>query len=163
MLTAFADEQAMFQVSRLKAPQAYKNDVNLLSQQLDEKVSTLYFPALGAALNVEPLVEEISACPRRRALEPIRAERSSNGSCGAVTHSSPHAATHHACKWTGRSVCVTQRYVRLTRGPCSPDGVQCSYSNCAGPSMTGRSPWSQRNRRGHIPRCATNLELHRMA
>ena len=38
--------------------------------------------------------------------------------------------------------CVTQQYVRLTRGPCSPDTVRCAYSNCARPSMTRRSPWS---------------------
>ena len=40
------------------------------------KVSTLHFPGL----DVEPLVQEISTCPSRRALEPIRAGRSFNGS-----------------------------------------------------------------------------------
>ena len=50
--------------------EAYNNEVHLLSHQLDEKVSTLHFPALGAAPNVEPLVEDISACPSRRALQP---------------------------------------------------------------------------------------------
>ena len=37
-------------------------------------------PVSFLALNVEPLVMEIAACPSRRALELIRAERSSNGS-----------------------------------------------------------------------------------
>ena len=39
--------------------------------------------------------------------------------------------------------CATQRKVRLTRRPCSPGTVRCAYSDCAGPSMTKRSPWSR--------------------
>ena len=59
---------------------------------------------------------------------------------------------------------VTHRYVRLTRGPCSPDTVRCAYSNCAGPSMTRRSPWSSVIEEGTITRRATtHLELHRIA
>ena len=48
--------------------------------------------------------------------------------------------------------CATQRNVRLTRGPCSPDAVQCTYSNCDRPSMTRRSPWSNVLTEGTLPR-----------
>ena len=48
--------------------------------------------------------------------------------------------------------CATQRNVRLTRGPCSPDAVQCTYSDCVRPSMTRRSPWSNVIREGTLPR-----------
>ena len=48
--------------------------------------------------------------------------------------------------------CATQRKVRLTRGPCSPDAVQCTYSDCVRPSMTRRSPWSNVIREGTLPR-----------
>ena len=34
------------------------------------------------------------------------------------------------------------RYLRLTRGPCSSEEVESSYSDWAKPSMTKRSPWS---------------------
>ena len=47
--------------------------------------------------------------------------------------------------------CATQRKVRLTRGPCSPDAVQCTYSDCVRPSMTRRSPWSNVIREGTLP------------
>ena len=47
--------------------------------------------------------------------------------------------------------CATQRKVRLTRGPCRPDAVQCTYSDCVGPSMTRRSPWSNVIREGTLP------------
>ena len=47
--------------------------------------------------------------------------------------------------------CATQRKVRLTRGPCSPDAVQCTYSDCVRPSMTRRSPWSNAIREGTSP------------
>ena len=53
-----------------------------------------------------------------------------------------------------RTQCVGQPSgrVRLTRGPCSPDAVQCTYSDCVRPSMTRRSPWSSRNqKRVHLP------------
>ena len=30
--------------------------------------------------------------------------------------------------------CATQRKVRVTRGPCSPDAVQCTFSDCVRPS-----------------------------
>ena len=40
--------------------------------------------------------------------------------------------------------CDTQRNVRLTRGPNSSDAVECSYSYWVRPSMTSRSPWSNR-------------------
>ena len=48
--------------------------------------------------------------------------------------------------------CATQRNVRLTRGPCSPDAVQCTYSDCVRPSMTRRSPWSNVIREGTLLR-----------
>ena len=48
--------------------------------------------------------------------------------------------------------CATQRNVRLTRGPCSPDAVQCTYSDCVRPSMARRSPWSNVIREGTLPR-----------
>ena len=41
----------------------------------------------------------------------------------------------------------------LTGGPCSPDAVQCTYSDCVRPSMTRRSPWSNVIREGTLP-CA---------
>ena len=47
--------------------------------------------------------------------------------------------------------CATQRKVRLTRGPCSPDAVQCTYSDWARPSTTRRSPWSNVIREGTLP------------
>ena len=60
--------------------------------------------------------------------------------------------------------CATQRKVRLTRGPCSPDAVQCTYSVCVRPSMTRRSPWSNVIREGTSPlHATTHLELHRIA
>ena len=50
------------------------------------------------------------------------------------------------------AVCwATQRWVRLTRGSCSSDAVQCSYSDWAGPSMTRTSPWSSRIEEGKLP------------
>ena len=55
--------------------------------------------------------------------------------------------------------CVAHRNVRLTRGPCSPETVRCSYSDCARPSMTRLSPWSSLIGE-ETPH--PNLELHRM-
>ena len=46
---------------------------------------------------------------------------------------------------------ATQQKVRSTRGPCSPDAVQCTYSDCVRPSMTRRSPWSNVIREGTLP------------
>ena len=37
--------------------------------------------------------------------------------------------------------CVIHRYVRLTRGPCSSEEVECSYSDWARISITNRSQW----------------------
>ena len=79
--TVFADEQAVIQVSLLKAPQPCKNDVHVLSQQIDKKVSTLQFPALGAELDVERLtlrrnrglrLMRESSCNRAHMLESSR-------------------------------------------------------------------------------------------
>ena len=47
--------------------------------------------------------------------------------------------------------CANQRWVRLTRGPCRTDVVQCSYSEWARPSMTRTSPWSSRIEEGTLP------------
>ena len=54
--------------------------------------------------------------------------------------------------------CATQRNVRLTRGPCSPDAVQCTYSDCVEPSMTRRLPWSNVIREGTLP-CPLTMSL----
>ena len=47
--------------------------------------------------------------------------------------------------------CGIQRNVRFTREPCSPDAVQCSYSDWARPSMTRMSPWSSLIEEGTSP------------
>ena len=46
---------------------------------------------------------------------------------------------------------VVAQKVRLSRGPCSSDAVQCSYSDWARPSMTRTSPWSIRFEEGKLP------------
>ena len=59
--------------------------------------------------------------------------------------------------------CVTLRQTRLTRGPCFPDTVRCSYSDWARPLMTRTSPWSSRIGEGTDLGASTHLELHRIA
>ena len=119
------------------------------------KVSSFHFPALGLALDVEPLDEEISACPSRRALEPT---------CQSRRQTLVEAWRPIFARWDGGE---EPRYSDFEErlGRFIPNELMDAKRNCVTQSNAGRTTRQLeqthgRDENGNNPRmrCATRLQ-----